>query len=72
MKTVTAKIPDDMAKHIDSLADEYDTSRAAIIRSVLDNGLRAPKYYPEDFPMDPEHHEMRSAAEMAEDGDLPR
>jgi len=72
MKTVTVKIPDDQADKIDRLADEFDTSRAAILRSAIDDGLRAHKYYPDDFGLDPERYEMRTAPEMAKDGDLPR
>ena len=72
MRVVTAKIPDDDADYIDKLADEHDTSRAAVLRSIITNGLRARKYYPEEFPVDPENHEMRTAPELAKDGDLPR
>ena len=72
MKVVTVKIPDEQADHIDNLADEYDSSRAAILRSAIDDGLRAHKYYPEDFGLEPERYEMRTAPELAKDGDLPR
>jgi len=72
MRVFTVKLPDDQADHIDNLADEYDTSRAAILRSAIDDGLRAHKYYPEDFEINPERHEMRTAPELAKDGDLPR
>jgi len=72
MKTVTVKIPEKQADRIDSLADEHDTSRAAVLRSVIDDGLRANKYYPEEFAILPERHELRTAPELAKDGDLPR
>lgn len=70
MQTATVKIPDDWAEQIDKLADEHDTSRAAVLRSAIDDGLRAHKYYPDEFAINPEQHEMRSAPELAKDGDL--
>ena len=72
MQTVTVKVPDEWVESIDRMADENGSSRAAILRCAIDNGLRARKYYPEDFPIDPEVHEMRTAPELAKDGDLPR
>lgn len=71
MKTVTVKIPEDWAENIDRLADEHGTSRASVLRSAIDDGLRAHKYYPEEFAINPDRYEMKSAAEMAKDGDLP-
>jgi len=72
MKVVTVKLPDDQVDTLDRLADEHDTSRAAVLRSAIDDGLRAHKYYPDDFTINPERYEMRSAPELAKDGDLPR
>jgi len=72
MKVVTVKIPESQADRIDNLADEYDTSRAAVLRSVIDDGLRAYKYYPDDFGIEPERYQMKTAPELARDGDLPR
>lgn len=70
MKVVTVKIPEDQADRIDSLAAEYDTSRAAVLRSVIDSGLRAYKYYPDEFSISPDRYQMRDAADLAKDGDL--
>jgi len=72
MDVVTVKLPDSHVDHLDKLADEHDTTRAAILRSVIDNGLRAPKYYPDEFPILPENHEMADAVELAKRGKLPR
>lgn len=72
MEVFTVKLPDEQAEKVDALADEFDTSRAAILRSAIDDGLRAYKYYPDDFGIDPERYEMRTAPELAKDGDLPR
>jgi hypothetical protein len=70
MKTLTVRIPDDQADRIDDIAEEHDTSRAAVLRSAIDDGLRAHKYYPDEFGINPERYERRSAPELAEDGDL--
>lgn len=72
MELVAVKVPDDVDSHIDKLADKHDTTRSAVLRSVLDNGLRAPKYYPDEFPIQPENHERADAVELAKSGRLPR
>ena len=72
MKLVTAKIPESQFEQLDKIADEHDTSRSAVLRSVIDNGLRVEKYHPEEFPIDPERHEMKTAPELAKDGELPQ
>lgn len=72
MQVVTVKLPDDWIEHIDNIADDHGTSRSAVLRSVVDNGLRAPKYYPDEFPMDPSQHEQPDAVELAKSGRLPR
>ena len=72
MKTLTVKVPDDWADTVDRLADEHDTSRAAVLRSVMKNGLRARKYHPDHFGIIPEKYEHADAVEMAKNGTLPR
>jgi predicted DNA-binding protein len=72
MKTVTVKVPDDWVDSLDNLAENHGTSRAAVLRSAIDDGLRAHKYYPEDFEMNPERYEKPDAVELAKDGSLPR
>jgi predicted transcriptional regulator len=72
MKTVTVKVPDDWVNSLDSLAEDHDTSRAAVLRSAIDDGLRAHKYYPDEFALNPEEYEEPDAVELAKDGVLPR
>lgn len=72
MKTVTVKVPDDWASSIERLAEKHGTSRAAILRSAIDDGLRAHKYYPEDFALNPEDYEKADAVELVKRGDLRR
>lgn len=69
MKTVTVKIPEDWADSIDRLAEEHDTSRAAVLRSAIDDGLRAHKYYPDEFAINPERYEHPDAVELARSDD---
>jgi predicted transcriptional regulator len=47
------RLPDDMANHIEKIADDHDTTESEVIRHLLDNGLRATKYYPEEFDKTP-------------------
>lgn len=72
MQVVTVKLPDDWIEHMDDIANQHDTSRAAVMRSVVDNGLRAPKYYPDDLPIQPERYEQSDAVELAKQGRLSR
>jgi predicted transcriptional regulator len=72
MKTVTVKVPDDWVDSLDSLAEEHGTSRAAVLRSAIDDGLRAHKYHPDEFAINPERYEEADAVELAKDGSLPR
>ena len=72
MEVATVKLPDDWISHIDELAEHHGTTRAAVLRSVIDNGLRAPKYYPDEFPIKPEQYEQHDAVELAKAGRLPR
>ena len=72
MEVVTVQLPDDWISHIDRLAKEHDTSRAAVVRSVIDNGLRVPKYHPDEFPIRPEQYERYDAVSLAKKGELPR
>lgn len=69
MKTVTVKVPDDWADSIDEIAESHETSRAAVLRSAIDDGLRAYKYYPDDFALDPESYEKADAVELTQRGD---
>lgn len=70
MKTVTVKVPDEWANSIDNIAENHETSRAAILRSAIDDGLRAHKYYPDDFALNPEEYEKADAVELTKSGDL--
>jgi hypothetical protein len=71
MKVLTVQVPDDWAESIDGIADNHDTSRAAVLRSAIDDGLRAYKYYPEDFALNPEDYERADAVELTKRDDLP-
>lgn len=70
MKVVTVKVPDDWVDNIDSIAEEHETSRAAVLRSAIDDGLRAHKYYPDEFAINPERYEQADAVELTKRGDL--
>lgn len=72
MKTVTVRVPDDWTDSIDRLAEKHETSRAAVLRSAIDDGLRAHKYYPGEFAINPERYEQADAVELAKNGDLRR
>lgn len=70
MKTVTVKVPDEWANGIERLAEEHGTSRAAVLRSAIDNGLRVRKYHPDEFGLRPEHYQRADAVELAKDDDV--
>jgi len=72
MKVLSVQVPDDWADKIDELADEHDTSRAAVLRNLIDNGFRVRKYYPDEFPLTPERFEEADAVELAKEDRLPR
>ena len=72
MEVVTVQLPDDWIEHMDGIAEEHNTSRAAVLRSVIDNGLRAPKYYSDEFTILPEEYERHDAVELAKQGQLHR
>lgn len=64
-------LPESLVEHLDELAEEHGTPRSAVIRAAIDNGLRAAKYYPDELALQPERHVRKTAADMAEDGDMP-
>lgn len=70
MQTVTVRVPDEWVESIDERADEYDTNRATILRTALDNGLRAPKYDRASFPAYNPRLERADAVEMAQRDDM--
>ena len=69
MQTATVKLPEDWIDKLDKIAEEHDTSRAAVLRSAIDDGLRAYKYYPDDFSLAPERYEHPDAVELAREDD---
>ena len=71
MEVATVKLPDDWIEHLDRVAEEHGTSRAAVLRSVIDNGLRVPKYY-EEFEINPDQYVLENAVELRKRGELPR
>jgi hypothetical protein len=49
---------------IEQLAEQHGTTRSAVIRAVIDSGLRARKYT-DQFDIDPERFERRTIAEQS-------
>jgi hypothetical protein len=72
MKPIGVQLPDEWIDKMDELADEHDIERSAVMRSVIDNGLRAHKYYPEEFEIVPEAFEQSDAVKLAKEGKLNR
>lgn len=72
MGPIGVKLTEEQLTRIDRLAQEHNTSRSAILRSVVDNGLRAPKYYPDEFDIDPDRHEQLDAVELTKQGQIDR
>ena len=50
--TISARVPKAVSDDITRLAESSDLSRSEVIRRLLDNGLRAQKYY-DEFEIDP-------------------
>lgn len=65
METVSVQVPEEWVETVDERAEEYDTTRAAILRTVIDNGLRAHKYDEANFPVYLEQMERADAVELA-------
>lgn len=72
MDAVGLRLTEEQLQHIDNLADRHDASRSAVMRSIVDNGLRAPKYHPDEFDINPEQYELADALELTKEGQLPR
>lgn len=47
LDTLSFKLPTDNAEYIRDLADDLDMSTSELLRQLVDNGLRARKYYEE-------------------------
>lgn len=47
LDTLSFKLPADDAEYIRDLADDLDMSTSELLRRLVDNGLRARKYYEE-------------------------
>jgi predicted DNA-binding protein len=60
LKTLSAKLPKDQANHIQELADHHNVPVSAVLREVIDTGLRAPKYY-DEFEIQPESQVYRDS-----------
>jgi len=69
MQTATVKLPEEWIDSLDRIADEHDTSRAAVLRSAIDDGLRAHKYHPDEFAINPERYEHPDAVELTKQDD---
>lgn len=60
LETLSAKVPKDKAEFIQELANQHNVPVSAVLREVIDTGLRAPKYY-EEFEIDPERQVYRDS-----------
>ena len=58
LEPVTVKIPADKVDSIKTIADTHGVSRSAVLRNAIEHGLRVPKYYPDEFPLEPELYEI--------------
>jgi predicted transcriptional regulator len=59
------RLPESVAEAVDRIAEEHDTTHSAVLRALVDNGLRARKW--DEFSIHPAHHEQRDAVEQARD-----
>jgi len=69
-RTVGVHMPEDWIEHADELADEYDTTRAAVFRELIDVGFIAQRE--SEIRFNPKAQTRRDAIEMIQDGDHPR
>jgi predicted transcriptional regulator len=51
-ETHAVRLPDSLSDKVEELANEHDTTESEVMRHLLDNGLRAHKYY-DGFEIDP-------------------
>jgi len=45
METLSVKVDPERKETIQDIAEEYDATQSEVLRHLLDNGIRAHKYY---------------------------
>jgi len=57
------RLPENVGEKVEELAEKHDTTKSAVLRALVDNGLRARKW--DEFRIVPTNHERRDAVEQA-------
>lgn len=57
------RLPENVGEKVEELAERHDTTQSAVLRALVDNGLRARKW--DEFSIVPTNHELRDAVERA-------
>lgn len=57
------RLPENVGEKVEELAERHDTTQSAVLRALVDNGLRARKW--DEFSIVPTSHERRDAVERA-------
>jgi predicted transcriptional regulator len=57
------RLPENVGENVEELAERHDTTQSAVLRALVDNGLRARKW--DEFGIVPTNHERRDAVEQA-------
>lgn len=52
-RTLSYRLDEKTHNHLERLADKHDVSKSEVARVALQSGLRAGKYYPDDFSLGP-------------------
>jgi hypothetical protein len=68
MEVLTVKVSEDLVDGLDRIAEDHGTSRASVLRCVIDNGLQASTNQPEEYPFNPEEYELQDAVELRQQG----
>lgn len=70
MKSHGLYMPEEWIEHTDQLAEEHNTTRAAVLRALIDTGWRAVQNG--DYELDPEEFHRPNAPELSQQGKNPR
>jgi predicted DNA-binding protein len=57
------RLPENVGEKVEELAERHGTTNSAVLRALVDNGLRARKW--DEFSIVPTNHELRDAVERA-------
>jgi len=52
-RTLSYRLDEETHDHLEQLAEQHDVSKSEVARAALRAGLRAGRYYPEDFSLGP-------------------